>query len=99
MRTHAIVEGEIAPDRDARLGHAGVGSQVDFLIFDRSPEPLDKDIVAPGALAVHADGDLGILQYLDEVRRGELAALVGVEDLRPAMTGQRLLQRFNAEVR
>jgi hypothetical protein len=37
--------------------------------------------VAPGALAVHADGAFGILQHLDEVRRGELAALVGVEDL------------------
>jgi len=35
------------------LSDAGVGSEVDLLVFDRPPEPLDEDVVAPGALAVH----------------------------------------------
>lgn len=36
-------------------------------------------------LAVHADGDLGVLQHLDELDAGELRALVGIEDLRPTV--------------
>jgi hypothetical protein len=26
-----------------------------MLVFERAPEPLDKDVVAPTALAIHAD--------------------------------------------
>ena len=91
MRTPSVVEGEIAADRVPRLGHAGIGAEVDFLVLDRPPEALNEDVVALGALAIHADGDLGSLQHLDEVNRGELAALVGVENVRPAVAGQRLL--------
>jgi len=35
-----------------------IGSEIDLLVFDRFPEPLDEDVVAPGTLAVHADLDL-----------------------------------------
>ncbi len=38
-----------------------------------------------------------VLQLLGERLRGELAALVGVEDLRPAVGGQGLLDRVDAE--
>ena len=45
------------------LGHilkrSGVGAQIDLLVFDRFPDALDEDVVAPGALAVHADPDAG----------------------------------------
>jgi hypothetical protein len=44
--------------------------------------PLNEHVVAPGALAVHADGDAARLQNVEELGAGELAALVGVEDLR-----------------
>jgi hypothetical protein len=47
-------------------------------------------------LARHADGDLGSRQDLDEVDAGKLRALVGVEDVRPALPGARLLQRLDA---
>ena len=40
----------------------------------------------------------GPLQYAGEARRGELAALVGVEDLRPPEPRQGLLQSLNAEL-
>src|ERR687893_804226 len=72
MRTPSVVEGEIAADRVPRLGHAGIGAEVDFLVLDRPPEALNEDVVVPGALALHADGDLGSLQHLDEINRGEL---------------------------
>jgi hypothetical protein len=34
------------------LGHAYIGPQVDFLVFDGLPEALDEDVVAPGPLAI-----------------------------------------------
>ena len=31
-----------------------IGTQIDFLVLDGSPEALDKNVVSPCALAVHA---------------------------------------------
>lgn len=59
-------------------GHLGrwLGPEIDLFVFDRSPEPLDKDIVLPGAAAVHADFDAEVFQNLRERDRCKLAALV-----------------------
>ena len=89
-----VVEGEIPSDRGMCRADGVVGSQVDLLVLDRPPQPLDEDVVAPRALAVHADGDPGLQQDAGEGVAGELRPLVSVEDLRPAMLGERLLQRF-----
>src|SRR3954462_11093633 len=91
-----IVEGQIPADRGAGLADRVVGSEVDLLVLDRPPEPLDEDVVAPGALAAHAYGDAGLVQHVGEALAGELRALVGVEDLGPAMTGDVFLQRLDA---
>src|SRR5271156_3835709 len=42
MRAPMIVKGQIATDRAARLADAIVGSQVDLLVFDASPQALDE---------------------------------------------------------
>ena len=57
MRSAAVVEVEVAADRGAGLADAVVGAQIDLLVFDAAPQPLDEDVVAPSAFAVHADGD------------------------------------------
>ena len=88
MRAPSIVEGQIPGDRRPSLRYAVVGAQIDLLVFDRSPQPLDEDVVALGALAVHADGDAGGHQYAREIKAGELAALVRIEDLRLAVFRQ-----------
>ena len=75
MRATGIVEGQIPANPGAGLRHAGVCPQVDLLIFDAPPQTLDEDVIAPSPLAIHADFDLTGGQYLDEVDRGELAAL------------------------
>ena len=74
MRAAAVVECHIAVQPATRLRDATVGAQVDFLVCDRPPEPFDKDIVAPRALAVHAHRDLGVLQGRENGDGGELAA-------------------------
>jgi len=47
---------------------------------------------------IHAGLDLFGGQHLDEVGRRELTAMIGVEYLRRAVTRQRLLDGFDAEV-
>src|ERR1700759_76174 len=92
-----IVEGQVSADRGAGLADRVIGSEVDLLGLDRPPEPLDEDVVAPGALPVHAYGDAGLVQHAGEALAGELRALIGVEDLGPAVTGDGFLQRLDAE--
>jgi hypothetical protein len=53
MWASAIERGQISADVDACLGHGLVGVEVDFLVFDRTPEPFDEDIVPPSAFAIH----------------------------------------------
>ena len=93
-----VVEIEI----DSQTGFGGrdrvVGLQIDLLVLDAPPQSLDEDVVAPAALAVHADRDLVVLEHLREVQAGELAALIGVEDFRLAVAGDGLLNRIDAEI-
>ncbi len=49
-----------------------VGLEVDFFVFDRTPEPLNEHLVAPRALAIHRDVDLSLLQHRREVDGGKL---------------------------
>ena len=60
--------------------------------------PLHEDVVPPGAAAIHADRNRPLLQHPRERRAGELAALVGIEDLRLAMPGQRRGHGIAAEL-
>src|SRR5271156_2589295 len=57
MWTSAIIEVEVAADRSPRLADAVVGSQIDLLVLDAAPQAFDEHVVAPSALAVHADSN------------------------------------------
>src|SRR5205823_11702186 len=81
VRPPAIVESYVDGQFRSRLGPAIVRVQVNVFIFDRLPQPLDKHVVAPAALAIHADVDGLALQHADELTAGELAALIGIHDL------------------
>src|SRR3954468_3447702 len=72
MRSACVVEVEIPADRSTGLGDGAVSSEGDLLVLDRSPEPLDEDVVAPSTLAVHADPDPIAGQYPGEDFAGEL---------------------------
>jgi hypothetical protein len=86
-------------DRSAGLADAVVAPQIHLLVFDAAPQPLDEDVVAPGALAVHADRDPVFDQHASECRAGELAALISVEDFRLAVASESVLKRLDAERR
>src|SRR2546427_13177767 len=55
-------------------GDTGIGVEVDLLVFEAAPQPLDEDVVHVAALAIHADGDRVTLQGVGEIVAGELAA-------------------------
>jgi hypothetical protein len=73
--------------------------KVNVLVLQRTPQPLNVDIVCPTAAAVHADLDTFLFQPASESFAGELAALVGIEDLGLAVQSERFVQRFDAEAR
>jgi hypothetical protein len=55
--------------------------KTNILIFHISPQPLYEDVVGGSALAVHLDPDICFLHGLLLQGAGELAALVGVDDI------------------
>lgn len=99
MWASTVLEGQISANASAGFRQGLVGVEIDFLVFDLSPEPFDEDRVPPCALAIHQDGDLCLLQLGSKVDGSELRSLFRVEDFRPAMTGECLLDRLDAEVR
>ena len=77
-----VVETEVAGQTCPKLGGRFVGTQVHVLVLDAAPQTLDEHVVHPSALAIHADRDGVTLEHVGERVRGELAPLVGIEDLR-----------------
>jgi len=78
---------ELNPISNTLLGlcNGVVGLEIDFLVFQAAPEPFNKHIIHPAALAVHADSNALVLEDIGKAFTGELAALVTVEDIRRAM--------------
>jgi len=92
-----VVEGQISPNSPPGLSPVLVSLQVHILVLDAAPQPFYEDIVHAPALAVHADLNALRQQPAGKGVAGELAALVGVEDLRPT-PAQGLFQGLNTEV-
>jgi hypothetical protein len=82
MWTLAIVEIEIGSNGAARFTDALVSSQIHLLVFDASLQTLNEHVVSPSHLAIHADRYYPIRKDTGEIRAGELAALICVEDVR-----------------
>ncbi len=84
MGPGGIVEADPLTDDPFGLEAVRQLVQVDRFIFERAPQPLDEDVVHAAAPTVHGDRHIRVLEDTGEVEAGELAALVGVEDLRLA---------------
>ena len=98
VRPSVIVEAHPGFDAPARIAAAGEGVQVDALVFQRPPEALDEDVVKEAPAPIHRDAHAGILKALRPGPGGELASLIGVEDLRRPVALQRFLQGVDAEL-
>lgn len=98
VRAAHFVEIDPASQTLANLAAGLEGVQVDALIFQGTPQPFDHDVVPPAPLAIHRNADLSVLEELGERIAGELAPLVGVEDLGLAEASQGVFERGNAEI-
>ena len=96
----ALLVVKVEPGANAGLGfgHRRISMETDFLVFEATPQPLDKDVVHAAALAVDTDHDPMVFQSAGKVVTGELAALIGIEDLWPAIARERFLERLDAEI-
>ncbi len=90
---------EVDPLADNPFGFEAVRQfvQVDSLVFERTPQSFDKDVIHAPAPPIHRDRDLSALEDAGEVEAGELASLIGIEDFRLAVSIQCLVQGLNAE--
>ena len=83
MRSASNVKIKIPAQSFSCLRHRFISMHVHFLILHASPQAFHKHVVPPTALAVHADGNAIAAQCLGECVTGELAAVIGIEYLRP----------------
>lgn len=74
------------------LADGVIGVQVDPFVLQRLPEALDEHVVAPSPFAIHTELAALGFDRLDEIGGRELAALIGVDDLRPSVTGESLFE-------
>jgi len=92
-----IEEGHVFRDGRPRLAKVVVGVQIDLFVLERTPQPLDEDVVNAAAFPVHADLDASVEQGPREVVSSELGALVRVEDIGLAKPLQGFLKGVDAE--
>jgi hypothetical protein len=63
------------------LGDHLIVVEIDLLVFDRPPQPLDKDVIKDAATAIHADPNIVFLKPPGKLIAGKLTPLINVEDL------------------
>ncbi len=88
---------EVFAERGVELAAVLEGVDVDALVFHASPQALDEDVVVTTPAAVHVDLDAMALEDAGEGIAGELAALIGVEDLGRTVFRQRFVERTDTE--
>ena len=52
-----VVASEPGVEPSMQVEDRDVFLEIDFLVFDAAPQPLDEDVVHPASAAVHADLD------------------------------------------
>src|SRR3954465_13961024 len=93
MKTFLIVKPEVTFDAGSGFRHRRVVFQVHLLVFERTPQALDENVVQAASPPAHADRDRGRSQFSGNRVAGELRPLIAVEDIRPTPP-QSTLQRF-----
>ena len=82
MKSLHVVEEEILCQTILCLGDLLLLVQIDFLLLNRSPQPLDKVIVEYSTPTIHADADAVLFQATSKLQAGKRAALISIENCR-----------------
>jgi len=75
VRSARVVELEVTSKPGTRSADGLVRAQIHFLVLHRFPQSFDEHVVAPAALAVHADRDAVLLEDGSELQARELTPL------------------------
>ena len=75
----AIINTDVATQRNACFADGLVGPEVDLLVLDGPLQPFDEDVVASRAAPVYADGDAVYVQLAAEGLAGKLVVSIGIE--------------------
>jgi len=97
VRPAFVVEAEEPVELGVGVDERDVILEVNLLVFDRAPQPLDKNVADCPTATVHRQPHRGALEDGESLGVGELAALVGVEDLGIAELGDGPTQGAGAE--
>ena len=76
MVTLPVVKFKIPRQAFVRFLDRLIALEINILIFDGAPQPLDKDVVQCTAAGIHADPDVTRQKSLRETFAGKLAALI-----------------------
>ena len=79
MKLLPVIENEVFGEAITSLRNRLVLVRVDLLVFDRTPQVLDKDVVKDPA--IHFDPDILFLQLPGKFTAGKLTPSISVEDL------------------
>ena len=90
MWTEFVVKAQILAKIGLTVRDTVVSLEIDFLLFDTLPESFTNTLSRQQPLPSIADCNAMMLQQFGELGAGELATLIGIEELRSAMTMQRL---------
>ncbi len=81
MRALGVVEAEVVTETYSGFSAILICFQIDLLLLNCPPQPLDEQVAVIASFPIHADPDSVLLQETGEGLAGELGALVGVEDI------------------
>ncbi len=98
MGTVPVVKPEVGPEAPYGISEAVVLFETHLLVFRRTPQTFDEDVVEGSTSTVRGDRDARSLQDIREARVREPGTLIGVEYLR-LRKAQRLPKRLNAKLR
>ena len=85
---------DIAVDVGPGGADAVVDLEIHAFVLDAAPQALHEHIVAPCSTSIHRQLAAPIEDGVRELVGGELAALIGADDLRRAMAGEGLLDHL-----
>lgn len=87
MGHSVVIVVELFPQAHLQRVDGRIIKQIDLLVFHAPPQSFDEDVLHLASAAVHADFDAKIVQSPSPFGGSELAALIGVENLRNAAGG------------
>ena len=79
MKPLLIVKVEIVSQSTPRRSDRVIVVEINLLILDTAPQPLNEDVVKIAASAIPTDGNVSRLKSSGKGISGKLTALVGVE--------------------